>query len=121
MQFKDLIKKMGFEPKENTSGVFCKKYPGCGNYAIEVDIENEKLNYGKLILAGAQTTLNFSQAENWVVLECVNRLLEKGYKPENIILEKVYPAGHGFSGRLDICVTRDDGHPDGGVIAKASV
>jgi type I restriction enzyme M protein len=42
-------------------------------------------------------------------LECVNRLLEKGYKPENITLEKVYPAGHGFSGRLDICVTRDDG------------
>ena len=42
-------------------------------------------------------------------MECVNRLLEKGYKPENITLEKVYPAGHGTSGRLDICVTRDDG------------
>lgn len=109
MQFKELIQKIGFEPKENASGVFCKKYPGCGNYTIEIDIENEKFNYGKLIIAGAQTTLNFSQAENWVVLECVNRLLEKGYKPENIQLEKVYPAGHGFSGRLDICVTRDDG------------
>ena len=36
-------------------------------------------------------------------------MLGKGYKPENITLEKVYPAGHGFSGRLDICVTRQDG------------
>lgn len=42
------------------------------------------------------------------MLECVNRLLEKGYKPQNIILEKTWAAGHGTSGRLDICVTRDD-------------
>ena len=109
MPHKNLIQKIGFEPKENSSGVFYKKYPGCSNYCIEVDMENGKFNYGKSIKTGAQTTLNFSQAENWVVLECVNRLLEKGYKPENITLEKVYPAGHGFSGRLDICVSRDDG------------
>lgn len=38
----------------------------------------------------------------------MNRLLEKGYKPENIILEKTWAAGHGNSGRLDICVNRDD-------------
>jgi len=109
MSYKNLIEKVGFRPKENTSGVFYKKYPRHGNYNIEIDFENEKFHYGTVILAGAQTTLNFSQAENWVVLECVDRLLEKGYKPETITLEKVYPAGHGFSGRLDICVTRDDG------------
>ena len=56
-----------------------------------------------------QNHANFSQAENFVVLECVNRLLEKGYKPENITLEKTWAAGHGTSGRLDICVTREDG------------
>ncbi|MDR3695386.1 restriction endonuclease subunit S [Mucilaginibacter sp.] len=109
MDFKNLIEKIGFQPKENSSGIFCKKYPACNNYCIEIDIDNSKFNYGVLIKTGAQTTLNFSQAENWVILECVDRLLEKGYKPENIILEKVYPAGHGFSGRLDICVTHDDG------------
>lgn len=38
----------------------------------------------------------------------MNRLLEKGYKPENIILEKTWAAGHGNSGRLDICVNHDD-------------
>jgi type I restriction enzyme M protein len=109
MPHKNFIQKIGFEPKENTSGIYVKKYPLCGNYSIEIDLDKEKINYGSLIKTGAQTTLNFSQAENWVVLECVDRLLEKGYKPENITLEKVYPAGHGFSGRLDICVTDDDG------------
>lgn len=106
---KKLITSLGFIPKENSSGVFHKNYSGCGNYCIEVDFDNEKFNYGDLILADSKTTLNFSQAENWVVLECVDRLLQKGYKPQNIKLEKVYPAGHGHSGRLDICVTNDDG------------
>ena len=38
-----------------------------------------------------------------VVLECVNRLLEKGYKPENIELEKSWGMGH-TEGYLDILV-----------------
>jgi type I restriction enzyme M protein len=109
MSYKNLIQKLGFTPKENASDVFQKKYATFDNYIIDVDFEKERFNYGKLIKSVSQTTLNFSQSENWVVLECVDRLLEKGYKPENITLEKVYPAGHGFSGRLDICVTRDDG------------
>ena len=50
-----------------------------------------------------------TKPEDSVVLECVDKLLEKGYKPENIILEKVYPSGHGTSGRLDICVNKEDG------------
>jgi type I restriction enzyme M protein len=35
--------------------------------------------------------------------------LEKGYKPQNITLEKTWKTGHGTSGRLDLLVTRDDG------------
>ncbi len=102
-----LLKAIGFHPKENTSGIFHKKYNG---YAVEVDFDGEKFNFGEKITAGRETTQNFSQAENWVVLECVDRLLEKGYKPENIILEKKYTVGHGASGGwLDILVTRDDG------------
>src|SRR5690606_6694322 len=45
----------------------------------------------------------------WVVLECVDRLLEKGYPPQNIVLEKTWRTGHGTSGRLDILVTLDNG------------
>lgn len=109
MQYKDLIKKLGFAPKENTSGIFQKKYAACGNYCIEVDFENEKFDLGLLIIAERKTTINFSQKENWVVLECVDRLLIKGYLPQNIILEKTWSTGHGTSGRLDILVKRNDG------------
>ncbi|MDR2125445.1 MAG: restriction endonuclease subunit S, partial [Prevotellaceae bacterium] len=76
---------------------------------IEIDFDKETINYGNKIQSDSKTTQNFSQPENFVVLECVDRLLEKGYQPQNLILEKTYPAGHGTSGRLDICVTRNDG------------
>lgn len=107
MDIKIFIKTLGFLPKENTSNIFIKKYQE--NYFIELDFENQHINYGAKISSENKSTQNFSQPENFVVLECVNRLLEKGYKPENITLEKTWSAGHGTSGRLDICVTRDDG------------
>jgi type I restriction enzyme M protein len=109
MDYKQLITMLGFSPKENTVGIFSKKYPQVDDYCIEVDFEKQAINYGNLIISDSKTTQNFSQPENFIVLECVNRLLEKGYKPENIILEKTWAAGHGTSGRLDICVNRDDG------------
>lgn len=108
MDKKAFVSKLGFVPKDNTVGIYEKKYQQ-HNYSVEVDFSKEQICYGHLIGADCKTTQNFSQAENWVVLECVDRLLEKGYKPQNIILEKTWAAGHGTSGRLDICVTRDDG------------
>ncbi|NQV37274.1 MAG: restriction endonuclease subunit S [Candidatus Marinimicrobia bacterium] len=108
MQYKNLIKYLGFLPKENTSGIYQKKYPDCDEYCVEINFEKEVFNYGNKIKAESKTTQNFAQAENWVVLECVDRLLKKGYKPKNITLEKTYPSGHGTSGRLDILVARED-------------
>lgn len=108
MDKKAFVSKLGFVPKDNTVGIYEKRYQQ-HNYSIEVDFSKEQICYGHLIGADCKTTQNFSQSENWVVLECVDRLLEKGYKPQNIILEKTWAAGHGTSGRLDICVTRDDG------------
>lgn len=104
---KNLIISLGFTAKENSNGIYQKKY--ADNYTIEIDFVNEKFNYGNLIQAESKTTQNFSQKENWVVLECVDRLLDKGYTPNRITLEKVFPSGHGTSGRLDILVSRDDG------------
>lgn len=106
MNYKNFIQALVFTPKENTSGIFQKKYNG---YAIEIDFENSIFNFGNKIKGESKTTQNFSQAENWVVLECVDRLLEKGYPPQNIVLEKTWRTGHGTSGRLDILVTRDNG------------
>lgn len=106
MNYKSFVQALGFTPKENTSNIFHKKYDG---YAIEIDFENSSFNFGNKIKGESKTTQNFSQPENWVVLECVNRLLEKGYLPQNIVLEKTWRTGHGTSGRLDILVTRNNG------------
>lgn len=111
MSQKDLIQKMDFLPKENTSGIFQKKYSKCNGYAIEVDFEKMVINFGGEIVFNdsKKSSQNITKPEDWVVLECVNRLLTKGYQPQNIILEKTWKTGHGTSGRLDILVTRDDG------------
>lgn len=104
---KELLKELGFLPKNGTIGVYYKKYKQHNDYCINIDFTSETIDYGNLITFDCKTTQNFSQTENGVVLECVNRLLEKGYKPQNITLEKVYPSGHGHSGRLDILITKD--------------
>ncbi len=109
MNTKKLIQVLGFKPKENTSGIFHKIYSKLDNYEIKIDFEKETFNFGDKVKAESKTTQNFSQTENWVVLECVNRLLEKGYQPQNITLEKTWATGHGTSGRLDILVSRNDG------------
>ncbi len=87
MDKKAFVSKLGFVPKDNTVGIYEKKYQQ-HDYSIEVDFSKEQICYGHLIDADCRTTQNFSQAENWVVLECVDRLLEKGYKPQNYYLRK---------------------------------
>lgn len=57
-----------------------------------------------------KTTCNFSEPENFVVLECITRLLDKGYRPEHIELEKEWSLGHEKkSGFADILVKDEDG------------
>jgi type I restriction enzyme M protein len=102
MHEKELVKALDFSPKDKTTDVYHKKY--AFGYTIEVDFENSAINYDKKIKCGSKTTQNFSQAENFVVLECVDRLLTKGYKANDITLEKIFPSGHGHSGRLDIFI-----------------
>ena len=51
---------------------------------ITVDFKNEKITYpeDKGMIIHRKTTCNFSEPENFVVLECITSLLDKGYKPE---------------------------------------
>lgn len=105
-----LLKVLGFTLDDGSVATWVKTYPNHGNYKIWVDVEAENIDYGKKVRTQDKTTCNFKAAENFVVFECVNRLLEKGYKPENIILEKRWATGHGTSGKLDILVTRDNGN-----------
>tara|TARA_B100000686_G_scaffold296937_1_gene328868 strand:- start:268 stop:4032 length:3765 start_codon:yes stop_codon:yes gene_type:complete len=105
-----LFKALGFSLDNGSVETWVKTYSNHSGYKLKVDVEVENIDYGKKIIVQDKTTCNFKAAENFVVLECVNRLLEKGYKPENIILEKKWPTGHGTSGKLDILVTWNNGN-----------
>ena len=115
---KELITKIGFAPQDGNNGIYFKYYTFHDGYTIFIDFNSEKIIYDsdensaqQTIIVWERTTSNFSQAENFVVLECVDSLLEKGYAPSCIELEKTYPSGHGRSGRLDILVKSADGVP----------
>ena len=76
---------------------------------MSVDFSKKKLHYPDTIKGGERND-GFDAPENFVVFECVNRLLEKGYRPEHIELEKEWHLGHDAkSGRADICVTDEKG------------
>ena len=81
---------------------------------LKVDFKNKKLIYptDKGFEVNDGTTSNFEHPENFVVFECVNRLFEKGYRPEHIELEPRWSLGHGGkSGKADICVKNKDDSP----------
>ena len=82
------------------------------NCELQVDFDKQTLIYPKEkgFKVDAATTCNFSAPENFVVFECVCRLLEKGYRPDHLELERTWTLGHGQkSGRADICVSTPDG------------
>ena len=76
-----------------------------GVTVLSVDTAKKEIHYPEAITVHEKQTCNFSANENFVVLECVNRLLDKGYKPEHLELEPKWKLGHGSSGgRADILV-----------------
>lgn len=103
--FQQVLKKLRFIQ----SDVIFSKHFEQHNCDIQVDFSKEIIIYPPEIATGANTTTNFSQNENFVVLECVCRLLEKGYKPCDMELEPLWKLGHsGKSGRADIWVRTID-------------
>ena len=123
--FKKFIELLGFTSKNNIQ--YQKKYK-LSNYTIKIDLKKAKIFYrsddkttvertiDKQIQIGDKTTSYFDTKkdpiyqENFVVLEVVNRLLEKGYLPNDIHLERRYPSGRGASGgKSDVCVYDKEG------------
>ena len=103
--FRHVLKKLRFIQSD---AIFSKHFEQ-HNCDIQVDFSKEIIIYPPEIDTGANTTTNFSQNENFVVLECVCRLLEKGYKPCDMELEPLWKLGHsGKSGRADIWVRTID-------------
>jgi type I restriction enzyme M protein len=106
--FKAITTFLGFTQNQDKKQRFSKTYLP-QNYTITVDFETEKIEYPAPLTLGDKTTSNFSASENFVVLECLDRLLEKGYKPEFITLEKIWGLGHKGKGKADIFVTDTEG------------
>lgn len=103
--FKNLLLSLGFA---NSGDEYEKKFPHFET-SMRVDFTKKKLFYPDEI-KGRERNDSFDSPENFVVFECVNRLLEKGYRPEHIELEREWHLGHDVkSGRADICVTDTDG------------
>lgn len=105
------LKAIGYIQSTRTN-VFEKKYAQF-DCTIEVDFNgNGSINYPeeKGMKITRKTTCNFSQPENFVVLECITRLMDKGYRPEHIELEKEWTLGHSDKeGFADILVKDADG------------
>ena len=103
--FKNTLAVLGFTATGNS---YEKKFRSLG-VSLSVNFDTKKLIFPTEI-KGRERNTGFDAPENFVVFECVNRLLEKGYRPEHIELEKEWHLGHDAkSGRADICVSNSDG------------
>ena len=77
--------------KYNTvDGILYEKQFGEFECSVCVDFSSQKIVYpeDKGLVVNDKTTCNFEHPENFVVFECINRLLMKGYRPEHLELEK---------------------------------
>lgn len=108
--FRAMLVSLGFSEQKQ---VFSKFFAH-SECELKVDFTQEKLIYpeDKDLKINERQTCNFASSENAVVFECVNRLLEKGYKPQHIELEPKWKVGHGASGgRADILVKDQQNTP----------
>lgn len=106
---KDVLRLLKYEDDGNN--VYKKYFPE-SDCSVVVDFNIKKIIYpeGKGFKVNIATTTNFSEPENFVVLECITQLLDKGYRPESIELERAWTLGHEQkSGRADICVSDTEG------------
>lgn len=105
--FKQVLRELKFTESKN---IFSKKLSSLTGDVMSADWNKGELIYPDAVKINDRTTCNFAHPENFVVFECVHRLLEKGYRPEHIELEKRWNLGHDSKGgKADICVYDTDG------------
>ena len=103
------ITAFGFTANPKDEKVYSKTYDKI-KYQMSVDFTKKRIDFGLLIKKGDDTTSHLENPENIVVLECVDRLLEKGYKPADLTLEKKWKLGRtAKSGKADITVQGKNG------------
>ncbi|EGN8290095.1 N-6 DNA methylase [Campylobacter coli] len=103
---KQVLENLGFKNKNEN---YVKTI---NNYTLLIDYKNQSINYPKEIKIHDKTTSNFSHPENFVVFECVHRLLEKGYKAQHLELEPKWNLGRDKKGgKADILVKDNEKNP----------
>lgn len=103
IQFRSMLEDLGFN--HYVADDTYSKYYGDTVSGLTADFKKKELRWPKGLTVSTATTSNFSQSENFVVFECVHRLLEMGYQTKDIELEPKWKVGHGASGgRADIWV-----------------
>ncbi len=103
---KYVLENLGFKNKNEN---YVKTINNC---TLLIDYKNQSINYPKEIKIHDKTTSNFSHPENFVVFECVHRLLEKGYKAEHLELEPKWNLGRDKKGgKADILVKDNENNP----------
>ena len=96
---------------KNTSGKVYKKKFKAFNCVIEVDFKGNgviKYPVDKGMKITRETICNFAKNENFVVLECITRLMDKGYRPEHIELEREWALGHERKGGYADILVKDE-------------
>lgn len=105
--FKDLVIKLGYE--ESSKNIYYLQLNQADS--IIVDFEKEEITWPVNLTVNDRTTSNFEHPENFVVFECVNRLLKKGYYARNMELEPRWQLGRGASGgKADILIKDNNNH-----------
>lgn len=104
-----LLATLGYNKTKGTTEVWIRSFEASSSMII-VDFEEETIRYPEGLKVNRETTTNFSQPENFVVLECITRLLSLGYTPRQLELEKSTPKGHGEGGGYcDIIIQDNEG------------
>lgn len=93
---RELLELLKFKQEGN---IYTKRYSDAFS-PLKIDIEGDGHIYYREcgITVGRETTSNLLEAENLVVLHCVDRLLWKGYNPIHIELEPAWKLGHSAKG-----------------------
>ena len=79
-------------------------------FKFYVDFWKGELWFPKWVTINDKTTSNLDKPENFVVFECVHRLVEKWYRPEHIELEPRWKLWHDTkSGKADIQIKDNKG------------
>ena len=114
---KEMLVALDFEKR--TEDLFVKQYAIDCFVSVNFAATTDNIKYPDGLIVNDKTTCNFFHNENFVVLECVVRLLDKGYAAEDIELEPKWTLGHGGKGgKADVWVRRKK---KGDILADSAV